>query len=59
VAPAIGGTIAQHYGIENIFWMPLVGVAIGVLVSIGLSETAPRKVARRVMPVEAPVVPSR
>ena len=59
VAPAIGGAIAQRYGIENIFWMPLVGVAVGVLVSIGLSETAPRKVARRVMPVEAPVVPSR
>jgi MFS family permease len=59
VAPAIGGAIAQHYGIENIFWMPLVGVAIGVLVSIGLNETAPRKVARRVMPLEAPVVPSR
>jgi MFS family permease len=59
VAPAIGGAIAQRYGIENIFWMPLVGVAIGVLVSIGLNETAPRKVARRVMPMEAPVVPSR
>jgi MFS family permease len=59
VAPAIGGAIAQRYGIENIFWMPLVGVAVGVLVSIGLSETAPRKVARRMMPVEAPVVPSR
>jgi len=59
VAPAIGGAIAQRYGIENIFWMPLVGVAVGVLVSIGLSETAPRKVARRMMPVEAPMGPSR
>jgi predicted MFS family arabinose efflux permease len=59
VAPAIGGAIAQRYGIENIFWMPLVGVVIGVLVSIGLNETAPRKVARRVMPLEVPVVPSR
>jgi len=59
VAPAIGGAIAQRYGIENIFWMPLVGVAVGVLVSIGLSETAPRKVARRMMPVEAPMAPSR
>lgn len=59
VAPAIGGAIAQRYGIENIFWMPLVGVALGALVTIGLNETAPRKVARRVMPVEAPAVPSR
>jgi MFS family permease len=59
VAPAIGGAIAQRYGIENIFWMPLVGVAIGALVSIGLKETAPRKVARRVMAVEAPAMPSQ
>jgi MFS family permease len=59
VAPAIGGAIAQRYGIENIFWMPLVGVAIGALVSMGLSETAPRKLARHVIPVETPVVPSR
>ena len=25
VVPAIGGAIAQRHGIENIFWMPLVG----------------------------------
>jgi MFS family permease len=59
VAPAIGGAIAQRYGIENIFWMPLVGVAIGALVSIGLQETAPRKVARRAIAVEAPAMPSQ
>jgi MFS family permease len=59
VAPAIGGAIAQRYGIENIFWMPLVGVAVGALVSIGLTETAPRKLARHVTPAEAPLVPSR
>jgi hypothetical protein len=39
--------------------MPLVGVSLGVLVSVGLAETAPRKVAHRMTPVEAPVVPSR
>jgi sugar phosphate permease len=59
VAPAIGGAIAQRYGIENIFWMPLIGVAMGVLVSIGLVETAPRKLARRTMPLDVPMVPSR
>ena len=59
VAPAIGGAIAQRYGIENIFWMPLIGVAMGVLVSIGLVETAPRKIARRTMPLDVPMVPSR
>ena len=59
VAPAIGGAIAQRYGIENIFWMPLIGVAIGALVSIGLKETAPRKVAGRAMAVEAPAMPSQ
>ena len=45
VAPAIGGTIAQHYGIENIFWMPSRRCVIGALVAIGLNETAPRRMA--------------
>jgi MFS family permease len=46
VAPAIGGRIAQHYGIENILWMPLVGVGLGVVVAAFLTETAPRKTGR-------------
>ncbi|MEQ1572865.1 MAG: MFS transporter [Vicinamibacterales bacterium] len=44
VAPAIGGYVAQNYGIQNILYMPLVGVAAGVLVSLFLTETAPSKV---------------
>lgn len=44
VAPAIGGFIAQNYGIQNIFWMPLVGVSLGVIVCVFLTETAPKKV---------------
>jgi hypothetical protein len=44
VAPVIGGTIAQGRGIQNILWMPLVGVSLGALVSLFLKETAPVKV---------------
>jgi predicted MFS family arabinose efflux permease len=44
VAPSIGGYIAQHYGIQNILYMPLAGVALGVVVCLFLKETAPRRV---------------
>ena len=44
VAPAIGGFIAQNYGIQNILWMPLIGVALGIVVCVFLTETAPKKV---------------
>src|SRR4030095_4459065 len=36
IAPAIGGAIAQSRGIENILWMPLVGVGLGAAVSLFL-----------------------
>src|SRR6185295_20066656 len=29
IAPSIGGAIAQNKGIENILWMPLIGVGLG------------------------------
>jgi predicted MFS family arabinose efflux permease len=45
IAPVIGGAIAQSQGIQNILWMPLVGVALGAIFSISLMETAPAKVA--------------
>jgi MFS family permease len=44
VAPAIAGFVGGHYGIENILWMPLIGVALGAVVCLGLKETAPGKV---------------
>jgi sugar phosphate permease len=44
VMPVIAGYVAQNYGIENIFWVPLIGVVAGVLVSMFLNETAPRKI---------------
>lgn len=42
VAPAIGGFVSQNYGIQNVLWMPLVGVTLGVVVCAFLKETAPR-----------------
>jgi len=44
IAPVIGGSIAQNQGIQNILWMPLIGVALGALVCLFLKETAPVKV---------------
>ena len=44
IAPAIGGSIAKNLGIENILWMPLVGVILGAVVAFFLKETAPVKV---------------
>lgn len=43
IAPVIGGAIAQRHGIENILWMPLIGVALGAVVSLFVKETAPAK----------------
>jgi predicted MFS family arabinose efflux permease len=44
VAPAIAGFVGQNYGIQNILWMPLIGVALGIVVCVFLTETAPKKV---------------
>ena len=44
IAPSIGGAIAQSRGIQDILWMPLVGVGLGAVVSLFLKETAPAKV---------------
>jgi sugar phosphate permease len=44
VAPVIAGFVGQNYGIQNILWMPLVGVVLGVVVCVFLRETAPKKV---------------
>jgi predicted MFS family arabinose efflux permease len=43
VAPSIAGFIGNNYGIENTLYVALTGVTLGVLVSLGLEETAPRK----------------
>jgi predicted MFS family arabinose efflux permease len=43
VAPSIAGYIAERYGIENVLYVALAGVLLGVVVSSALRETAPRK----------------
>jgi MFS family permease len=49
VAPSIAGFIGDRYGIENTLYVALAGVSLGVFVSLGLKETAPRKRAARVL----------
>jgi predicted MFS family arabinose efflux permease len=44
IAPVIAGFIAQHYGIQNILYLALSGVTLGILVCLFLKETAPKKV---------------
>lgn len=41
VAPLIGGYIAEHFGIQNVLYLALFGVALGAVVSLFLKETAP------------------
>ena len=44
IAPSLAGFVAQHYGIQNILSLALVGVLLGVVVCAFLKETAPRKI---------------
>ena len=46
IAPAIAGFVAKNYGIQNILYLPLIGVGLGVIVCLFLKETAPRKIQR-------------
>lgn len=47
VAPIIAGNIAENYGIENVLYVALTGVVLGIFVSLFLKETAPKKIANR------------
>jgi MFS family permease len=42
IAPIIAGFVASRYGIENIYYVPLVGLTLGVIVSLLIKESAPR-----------------
>jgi predicted MFS family arabinose efflux permease len=54
IAPAIAGFVAKHYGIQYILYLCLAGVTLGVLVSLFLKETAPKKIHRHMdKPVRA------
>jgi MFS family permease len=46
IAPAIGGWIAQNFGIQHILDFAMVGLVIGVIFSLFLKESAPRLVAK-------------
>lgn len=43
-APAIAGNIAQKYGIEHVLTVALIGFLVGIVATLFLKETAPRKV---------------
>lgn len=45
IAPVLSGWVAEHYGIQNIFYLSLVGTVTGMVISLFIKETAPRKVA--------------
>jgi hypothetical protein len=42
VAPAIAGFVAQHYGIANIFYVPMAGLIAGIVLSFFFKETSVR-----------------
>jgi predicted MFS family arabinose efflux permease len=43
IAPVIGGSIAQTYGIQYTLWFAFSGQALGVVLTLLLRETAPRR----------------
>ena len=47
VAPALAGFVATRFGIQNILWLPICAVLLGIGVSLLLKETAPAKLRRR------------
>jgi predicted MFS family arabinose efflux permease len=47
IAPALAGFVATHFGIQNILWLPICAVLLGIGVSLLLEETAPARVRRR------------
>ena len=46
IAPIIAGNVAENFGIENVLYVALVGVVLGIFVCLFLRETAPRKAAQ-------------
>jgi MFS family permease len=45
VAPYLAGWVADNYGLPNVLWVALAGVALGIFVCLFLKETAPSKAA--------------
>ena len=46
VAPLIEGYIAENIGTENVLNLALAGVILGAIVSLFLTETAPKKMSK-------------
>ncbi|OUY06401.1 MFS transporter [Acinetobacter populi] len=46
VAPFISGLIAENYGIQNIFYLSLIGTMTGMVISLFIKETAPRLIQK-------------
>ena len=42
IAPVIAGFVAKNFGISQIFWIPVIGLAIGTIVAVFIKESAPR-----------------
>ncbi|MGF6441777.1 MFS transporter [Paraburkholderia youngii] len=47
IAPALAGFVATNFGIQNILWLPICAVLLGMGVSLLLEETAPARVRRQ------------
>jgi MFS family permease len=45
VAPYIAGNVADRFGLPSVLNVALIGVVLGIVVSLFLRETAPRKIA--------------
>jgi 2-polyprenyl-3-methyl-5-hydroxy-6-metoxy-1,4-benzoquinol methylase len=41
--------VAAHFGIQNILWLPMCSVLLGIVVSLLLKETAPAVLQRRAL----------
>jgi MFS family permease len=49
VVPVIAGGVAERFGIEHTLTVALIGFGGGLIVTLFLKETAPRRLARRAM----------
>ncbi|MGN6651182.1 MFS transporter [Trinickia sp.] len=49
VAPALAGFVATRFGIQNILWLPICAVVLGVGVSLLFKETAPARTRQSVL----------
>ena len=59
IAPSIAGFVAQRYGIQNILYLAMWGVMLGIVVCLFLRETAPRKLDRHSEPLQTKVAALR